>query len=347
MRKLLIVLCLLPFLVTTVEAADLEAPPVPESGEAIFPEDPTSFSDGLAEILGDIKLYFRPAIADCLMTCAKIFAVVMLASLLAEASKTTGGNINLAATLAIAVVLLTPTHNLIYLGRDTITELTDYGKLLLPVMATAMAAQGAASSSAALYAGTACLNAVLSSLVCAILIPLIYIYLVLATAYSTLEEELLKKAKDFVKWLLTWSLKIVLYVFTGYMSITGVITGAVDASTIKATKIAISGVVPIVGGIISDASEAILVSAGVLKNSAGLYGIFALVSILIGPFVKIGAQYLALKLTGAFCQVFTNKKCSQLIQDFTTAMGYVLAMTGTTCLLQLISTVCFMRGVGL
>ncbi len=347
MRKLLMMIALLPLLVLPVKAAEIEAPTVPQTAEEVFPEDPASFTDGIAEILSDCEAFFRPAMLDCVDYCVKILAIVMLASIFSGGSKATSQSVTMAATLSIAVLLLTPTNNLIYLGRDTIQELTDYGKLLLPVMATALAAQGATSSSAALYAGTACLNAVLSSIITAVLIPLIYIYLVLSTACSVLEEDMLKKTKDFAKWLLTWCLKIILYIFTGYMTITGVISGAVDASAMKATKITISGVVPVVGGIISDASEAILLSAGIMKNSAGIYGILALVSILIGPFVKIGVQYLVLKVTGGLCQVFSSPKCSQLILDFTGAMGYILAMTGTVCLLQLISTVCFMRGVGI
>ena len=129
------------------------------------------------------------------------------------------------------------------------------------------------------------------------------------------------------------------------MSITSVVSGAVDASAIKALKLTVSGMVPVVGGIISDASESILVSAGVLKSTAGVYGIVATIAIFVGPFLKIGAQYLALKFTGAICSVFSAKEEASLIKDFSTGMGMVLGMTATVCLLLLISVVCFMKGV--
>ncbi len=347
MIKRMLILLLLPLLVMPVNAAEITPPTVPDHVEEVFPDDPQSFSDGVREILQDASQYIRPSLADCLDVCLKILAITMMASIFLGAESGAKKSVGLASSLAVCVLLLTPADNLIHLGSDTIMEITQYGKLLLPVMATAMTAQGAPSSSAALYAGTACLNAVLSSVVNAVLVPLIYIYLVLAAASNAVEEELLKKLKDFVRWAATWILKILLYVFTGYMGITGVITGSVDAAAMKATKITISGVVPVVGGIISDASESILVSASILKNSAGIYGILALICILIGPFIKIGMQYLALKITMALCQLFSVKQCSGIIRDFTTAMGLVLAMTGTVCLLQLISTVCFMRGVGI
>ena len=144
---------------------------------------------------------------------------------------------------------------------------------------------------------------------------------------------------------MTWCLKIVLYVFTGYMSITGVISGTVDASALKAAKLTISGVVPVIGSVLSDTSETILVSAGIMKNTAGVYGILAIVAIFISPFLEIGIQYLMLKLTGAVCNMIGSKQSVSLVNSFSTGMGIVLAMTGTVCVLLLISLVCFMKGM--
>ena len=100
------------------------------------------------------------------------------------------------------------------------------------------------------------------------------------------------------------------------------------------------------GNIISDASEAVLVSAGIMKNAAGVYGLLAILAIWIGPFIQIGIQYLLLKLTSGICEMFAVKSMAELMKDYSTAMGLVLAMTGTECLLFLISTICFMKGVG-
>ena len=141
-------------------------------------------------------------------------------------------------------------------------------------------------------------------------------------------------------------MKIVLYVFTGYLGITGVVSGAADAAAIKATKITISGAVPLVGGILSDASETILVTAGAMKSAVGVYGMLAFIAVWISPFLRIGIQYLLLKATCGICDVFGNKSANSLIRDFTTGMGVLLAATGTVCLLLLISTFCMMKGIG-
>ena len=130
------------------------------------------------------------------------------------------------------------------------------------------------------------------------------------------------------------------------MGITGVIAGSADAATLKATKLTISGMVPVVGGILADASESVLVGAGLMKNAAGVYGLLAILSVCIGPFLKIGVQYLLLKLTAAICSVFDVKNSSKLVQDFSGTMGLLLGMTGSVCLLMMISIICFLKGVG-
>ena len=116
--------------------------------------------------------------------------------------------------------------------------------------------------------------------------------------------------------------------------------------TNKAAKITISGMVPVVGGILSDASEAVLVGAGVVKSGVGVYGLLAVISVVTVPFLKIGIQYLLLKVTAATVSIFSSKQTTELISDFSTALGMLLAATGTICLMLLISTVCFMKGVG-
>ena len=156
---------------------------------------------------------------------------------------------------------------------------------------------------------------------------------------------MLKKAKEMIKAAISWSLKTVLTVFTTYMSITGVVSGTTDAAALKAMKVTISTVVPVVGGILSDASESVLVSAALMKNAAGIYGIFAVLSLALGPFLRIGIHYLLLKTSAFFCGLFGSKSVVSMIEDFSSALGLMLAVTGCMCLLQLIGVVCFMKGV--
>ena len=328
-----------------VSATEFTAPAVPESGIDFMPEDTASFGDAVLDILRKAVSSLRPDIQEASGLCLGLCGIVLLVSLVQTFPGMTGKITDLVGVVAIGSLLLQRTNALVHLGVEMIDEISNYGKLLLPVMTAALAAQGGITGSAALYSGTVLFDSFLGQLIVRFITPMIYLFLAIAAANSAVGEDILKKFRDFVKWLMTWCLKIVLYVFTGYMGITGVVSGTTDAAALKAAKLTISGVVPVVGGILSDASEAVLVSAGIVKNAVGIYGLLAILSVCIGPFLRIGSHYLLLKISGAVCGIYGSKPVSEFIGDFSTAMGLLLGMTGSVCLLLLISTVCFLRGV--
>lgn len=345
MKRLLMVILLVSIMVLPVCAMEFTAPQAPDTATQYMPIESVSFWQDILYVLKSAMRDLRPQVFEVLRVCLRILAVVLLTSILQPLSSNTKHVLHLVATGVIGVQLLRSADSMIKLGSQTVIEITEYGKLLLPVLTGALAAQGASVTSAALYAGTAMFSALLSAIISKLLVPMVYVYLCLSIANSAIGEAALTQFRDFIKWLLTWSLKILIYVFTGYMSVTGVISGSVDASAIKATKLALSGVVPVVGGMLSDASETILISAGIMKNSVGIYGLVVFTAMLAGPFIKIGVQYLLLKITGMVSNVIATKESTQLIGDFSSAMGVILAMTGTACLLLMISVVCFMKGV--
>lgn len=345
MRKLCIMAVLLLWLATPTLALEISPPEVPSSGEIYMPESTQSFPQALWYVLRRGLEKTLPEVTQTAGMCVGIFAVSVLVSAVENFPGTAGQVLHLCATVMIGLLLLEPTASIVTLGAETVTELTQYGKLLIPVMTGALAAQGQVSSSAALCAGSTFFCSVLSSLVTGLLVPALYLYFCLSLLCGALGETLLKKLRDLLKWLITWGLKLSLYLFSGYLGITGVISGAADASAVKVAKLTLSGMVPVVGNILSEASETVLVGASLMKNSAGVYGLIAIIAVFIGPFLKIGTQYLLLKLTGGICAVFSTEKESALLQDFSNGMGMVLAMTGCVCLFLLIAVVCFMKGV--
>lgn len=339
----MLILLLLP---KPAMALEFTAPPLPEEGVIQVPEDTETFTEGLWSVITQAVSLLQPAVAEASAVCAGLLAATLLTAFSASLPGVSKQTVDFASALVIAALLLEPANTLIQLGIETVQQLSEYGKLLLPVMTAALAAQGGGATSAAVYTGTAFFDSLLSSAMSSLMVPLLYIFLCLGVACAAVGEEVLGKLRDFIKWLMTWVLRIVLYVFTGYMGITGVVSGSADAAAVKAAKLTISGVVPVVGGILSDASEAVLVSAGVMKSAVGVYGLLAILAVFVGPFLQIGVQYIMLKITCALCAVYAGKPASGLIRDFSGAMGMLLAMTGTMCLLLMISTFCLMKGIG-
>ena len=224
--------------------------------------------------------------------------------------------------------------------------MTQFMKGLAPAYFVAVSAASGAVTASVFYQGVLLLVWLVEWLLLTLILPGANLYVLLCMVNHLSKEDMLSKMAELLETMISWSLKTILTVFTTYMTVTGVVSGTTDAAALKATKVTISSVVPVVGGILSDASEAVLVSAGLMKNAAGIYGILAVLAVFLSPFLKIGVHYLILKLTAAVCGIFGEKGLTELIGDFSTAMGLLLAMTGSECLLLLISTVCFLKGVG-
>ena len=346
MSRLLILIGVILCLAIPVSAEEYTMPAVPDAAQELMPVETTSFGKDLWKIVQEATDRLHPDLIKAAGLCVSVFAIVLLVSIVQTMPGDYESVVRLVAALSAAVILLQQTNSLIRTASDTVQELSEYGKQLIPIMAAAMASQGGITSSTALYAGTAVFNAVLSSGIKLLLIPLVYVFLILSIAGCATGQGTLDKLRDFVKWLTVWILKIVLYVFTGYIGITGVVSGSADTATLKAAKLTISGMIPVVGSILSDASEAVLVGAGVMKSAVGIYGVLTLIALWITPFLQIGIRYLLLKLTAGISQLFGSKEITDLIGAFSEAMGLLLAMTGGVSVMLLISTVCFMKGMG-
>ena len=346
MKRLLLAVFILLSITFPAAAADMTAPPVPEMGKEYMPDSTESFSEGLWTILKAGITAVKPELANACKSCFVVICVGLLLSFFQNLKGMAKAGVGFVSILLPGCILLETGNSMIALAAETVQTISEYGKLLLPVMATTLAAQGFGATSAALYASAAMFCGFLGNLISGVLLPGVYIFLALAIAGSATENQMLCKLKEMIISFYSWTLKTMLSFFTGFLAITGVVSGTTDAAAARLTKAAISGMVPVVGGILSEATESVLVGAGMVKNAAGVYGVLAVMAVCVGPFLQIGVQYLLLKATAAFCDLFTGKQVSQLLKDYSGAMGLLLGMTGACTMLLFISVICFMKGVG-
>lgn len=339
------IVVLLCFFAVPVSAADAYAPEAPQSAQQYMPDNTENFGQGLWYVVRSAVQTLHPSMMEACGACFSVIAIAVLVGSFSGLTEDRKRVVEMAGVISVSVLLYQPANSLIRLGTNTVYQISQYGKLLLPVMSGVLAAQGGVAKSTILYTATAFVDALLSSAITDLLVPLLYIFLSTAIACSAFEQEVLNNIRNFIKWLTTWGLKTVLYVFTGYISVTGVVGGTTDAAALKATKLTISGMVPVVGSIISDASEAVLVSAGLVKNSVGVYGLIVIAALWVGPFLQIGVQYLMLKLSAGICETFGTKRVSYVVKGYAEVMGMLLAMVGTVSMILMISTVCFIKGI--
>lgn len=355
MRKVIMVILAVLLLSGHVYAQEETEIPytMPEEGlsdeaKELMPEiDPameTDFWSSFGAVAkGALKKSFG-SIADGLKLCAILLCILTLCSVVdlsGNQRKTT--ILNTAGAVGITAAIMGSFGTMISMATQTVDDLSSYGSILLPALATISAMSGGINSAGSLYALTLVFSQLLLRLIVKLLIPVVYIYLALATAESALDNDMLSEFKDFAGWLITKSLRLFLYLFLAFMTITGVIGSTADAAAVKAAKAAVSGMIPVVGSILSDASDSLLSGAAILRNSVGIFGMVAILACCLVPVFKIGLQYLMLKLTTAAGGTVGLPRQVKLVKEFSTAMGYLLAMCASEALFLLIGTVCLMR----
>ena len=175
-----------------------------------------------------------------------------------------------------------------------------------------------------------------------LLVPIVYAYVAVCAAHAAVGNEGLKKLASVLKWVVTSLLTAVLLAFVGYLPASGAIAGSADAAAIKTAKMAISRAVPVVGGILADAAETVLVGAGVLRGTVGIVGVLAICLI---PFLQLAFHYLTYKLAAALIGTVSDKRLSDLLDSIGGAFGIVLGMTGACALMLLVSLASAVKAV--
>ena len=307
-------------------------------------------NEGLQSILDTGSAALWGVVRKAVRSGILLLTVVLLCALGDGAYSGTGFGTSLeivpiVGALAITAVAVTDVSSLIGMGRQALDSMDSFSKVLLPTLAAATAAGGSPAGAAARQVATVFFADVLLTLIDRLLLPLVYAYIAACVAHAAVGNEGLKRVAGLLKWGVTSALTTIMLAFVGYLTVSGVIAGSADAVAIKAAKFAVSGMVPVVGGILSDAAETVLAGAAAVRSTAGVLGLLAILAITAAPFLKLGFQYLLLKLTAALCGVVGSENHTALTESFAQAMGLLLATTGTCCLIQLISTVCFMKGV--
>lgn len=290
-------------------------------------------------------------IKSALQSGVLLLVIVLLSGVVYSISGGTAGKglqaVPIASALAVTMAAVTDASALIGLGGDVIEKMELFSKTLLPTMAAVTAASGSPVAAAARQVAAMLFSDVLMSLINRFLLPLVYAYIAVCTAYAAIGNEGLKRIAGTLKWVVTSVLTAVLISFVGYLSVSGVIAGTTDAVTLKATKFTVSSVVPVVGGILSDAAETVLVGAGMLKNAVGVFGMLAVLGMCIVPFLQLGIHYLTYKIIAALSATVANSRTAGLIDGIGSAFGLILGMTGACALLLLISLFTSVKVAGL
>lgn len=315
-------------------------------------ENFTSLGDGLSGLWERTCKLLAVTVQDSLGGVVLIMSAILLCSLAEDCFGAAGGGrmldpVPLVGTMVILLAVGSNMKSLMGLGEQTIEELDIFSKALLPTLSAAAAAGGCAVSASVRQVATVFFSDLLISLIRSLLLPLVWVFVALSAADAILPAGRLSGIAQGLHKAATWLLSGSLLLFTGYLSLSGAFASSADNLTLRMARSAIGTAIPVVGGIISDAADTILAGAGVLRQSVGIVGTLTILATCILPFLKLGVQYLLLKLSAFFAAAVAPEPLVKLLHALSSAFGLVLGMTGATAAMLLISVASSVKVVSL
>lgn len=324
----------------------------PEAAELVTPDAEEGFGllAGLGELAGRALEEARGYLLAGVGTVGAVMAGVVLLGALESAAPAgrdaVGRCGNAAGALWITAMTAGDLSALIGLGRETIVELSQLSKILLPALAAAEAAGGGVTAASVRQVGAVFFSDVLLTVIERLLLPMAYLYIGTAAAGAVLEGEMMERLGGLLKKAIGWILGGLLTAFTAYLTVTGAIAGAADAQAVKLAQSALSAAVPVVGSILSDAAESVLAGAALVRGMVGTMGLLAAAGLCLLPVVRLACQYALYQAAALVASAVGPKKLVGLLEMLGEAFGLVLAMTASAALLLAVSVAASVSAAG-
>jgi stage III sporulation protein AE len=308
--------------------------------------DAARVDGGLDRLLSGIAASARGIVTPALRSAAVIVMAAMLCGIFSAAFPEKYGNYaTLAGVLAISAVSVASVSTFIGMSARVLDDLETFSKMLLPCLTAAAAAGGAITSAAVKYSATVLFLDVLMTLMRRVIMPLIYAFTALSVAEAAIGGEALSGAGALVKWLTKTLLSVFVLAFVAYISLVGLIASASDAVAVRAAKVTISTVLPVIGGILADAADTVLSGAALLRNAIGVFGMLAVAATCAVPFLKLGANYMLFKAAGGLAGTVADARITKLIGAFSAAFGMMLGMAGVSAVMLFVSIISAIKAV--
>lgn len=344
MRRLLFLLLAVLALTTAAYAVE-----IPDSAREYLPRELVQSVEredslllgGWAYLCGTV----RSALTEVLRSGVRSCAMLMLLSLLCGAAEGLSDGAGADAVrfvpyfgvLGASLLTAGDLTALIGLGAQTVDELGVLGKLLIPTVAAAMAAGGCVGTASVWQVGTLFVSDVLLTVTREMLLPLVYCYIALAAAGALLPRGGLDVLAGGVKKLLSWGVCGVTILFTAFLTLSNVLAGSADKAAVKAGSFVISSVVPVVGGILSEATEAVLAGAGALRGTVGTLGVFAVLAVCAVPLLRLAVQFLFYRAAAFLSAMAGCEALQKFIDRISGAFTLVLALTASCAAILLVA----------
>lgn len=228
--------------------------------------------------------------------------------------------------ILIITLIVSTFSNCISLVKNTIQNLVGFSNSLIPILMTLMLTTGAITSAGMIQPILLLLINFIGNAISNFILPVVLISTSLNIISQISDEIKISKIPKFLNSATIWVLGIIMTLFVTVLSLEGSLTQTVDGVTAKTTKAAVSTVIPVVGKILGDATDAVIGCAGILKNAVGFVGVIVILGICLSPIIKLTILTITYYLASALCQPIADEKIVNLLESVADTFKTLLAI---------------------
>lgn len=228
----------------------------------------------------------------------------------------------------LCVPMMENIKNVITNATETIERIRTVMLSSIPALCATQIGDGAAG--AAVFITLTQTAAVLLS---EIFLPLALVYTVVGICGSVSDRFSLDGVKGMVKYIFNWGLGLMMMGFSCAATLSGALTGArtsMAARTLKYT----GAMVPVVGRYLAESTDMVFAGASVIKSTAGIAAVTAILTTAVAPCVKMATHVLIYRIAGIMIRPVAAPKISNAVANVGDAF---MMITGITALMSVLS----------
>lgn len=246
---------------------------------------------------------------------------------------TTGQLTHMVAYLVLITIAVSSFGLAIQLGREVVDKMVVFMQALLPLLLTLLVAVGGIASAAIFHPLIFITITAFGTIIKNVILPLIFFAAVLEIVSGLSKHFQVSKLAGLLKGVAMALMGLLSTIFLGVMAIQGVAGAVGDSVTFRTAKFATDTFIPVVGGVFSDALEAVIRSSLLMKNAVGIAGVLIIIMIVAIPLVKIVIIAFIYKLAGAVIQPVGEEKISDCLNGLGNSLLTVFGAVATVGLL--------------
>ncbi len=135
-----------------------------------------------------------------------------------------------------------------------------------------------------------------------------------------------------------WGLGLFSALFSGILSLQQMVTAAGDSVSSRVMKFSLSGTVPLVGGLMSEAYSTVIGCAGLLRSTVGAFGVVATVVTVLPPLLSCVVWSICMNVGSNTAALFGLTAIQNLCRCIAGAVRVLIAILAVYGLMMIVST---------